>query len=340
MFAKSSKILITGATGFVGSYVLRKLTAEGYSNIICTRRVGSSLELTTGIEGIEWVDGDIMDVCFLDDITKNIDIIIHAAAIVTFDPRSFKKMISTAMEGTANLVNVALDNHVSKFVHISSIAAIGRRRKEERISEINIFSKSQYDTTYGLSKFLAEQEVWRGHAEGLNTTILNPSMILGAGRWQDSSLQIFRKVYEGMRYYPSGLTGWVDVRDVADAVLKSLTTDFNGQRYIISAENHSYQSVFEKIANVLQVNPPASALKPRMSQIVWRLEALRSWILNKKPVITKETVESMSAHSEYSNKKSIEDLKLFYIPFEKTIEESCKVFLATYPNGLKSGILD
>ena len=340
MFAKSSKILITGATGFVGSYVLRKLTAEGYSNIICTRRVDSSLELTTGIEGFEWVDGDIMDVCFLDDITKNVDIIIHAAAIVTFDPRSFKKMISTAMEGTANLVNVALDNQVSKFVHISSIAAIGRRRKEERISEKNIFSKSQYDTTYGLSKFLAEQEVWRGHAEGLNTTILNPSMILGAGRWQDSSVQIFRKVYEGMRYYPSGLTGWVDVRDVADAVLKSLTTDFNGQRYIISAENHSYQSVFEKIANLLQVNPPISALKPRMSQIVWRLEALRSWILNKKPVIIKEMVESMSAHSEYSNKKSIEELKLSYIPFEKTIEESCKVFLATYPNGLKSGILD
>jgi dihydroflavonol-4-reductase len=292
------------------------------------------------LKAIEWVDGDIMDVCFLDDITKNVDIIIHAAAIVTFDPRSFKKMISTAMEGTANLVNVALDNHVSKFIHISSIAAIGRRRKEERISEKNIFSKSQYDTTYGLSKFLAEQEVWRGHAEGLNTTILNPSMILGAGRWQDSSVQIFRKVYEGMRYYPSGLTGWVDVRDVADAVLKSLTTDFNGQRYIISAENHSYQSVFEKIANILQVNPPASALKPRMSQIIWRLEALRSWILNKKPVITKETVESMSAHSEYNNKKSIEDLKLSYIPFEKTIEESCKVFLATYPNGLKSGILD
>jgi dihydroflavonol-4-reductase len=340
MFPTSSKILITGATGFLGSYILRKLSSEGYNNIVCIKRPDSSMEMTSGIADVDWVTGDIMDICFLDEIINGVDIIIHAAAIVTFDPGNFKKMITTAMDGTSNLVNAALDNQVSKFIHISSVAALGRRRKEETITENNIFSKSQYDTTYGLSKFLAEQEVWRGHAEGLNTTILNPSMVLGAGKWHDSSAQIYNRVYDGLKYYPTGSTGWVDVRDVATAVFQCLTSQYNGERYIISSENHTYQSIFEKIANRLHVYAPKQALRSRMGNLLWRLESIRSWLLHQKPVITRETVVSMSAESYYVNEKSVQELNLQYTTIEKTIEDSCKVFLSSYPNGKKSGILD
>jgi dihydroflavonol-4-reductase len=340
MFPTSSKILITGATGFLGSYILRKLSSEGYKNIVCIKRPDSSLEMSIGITDVEWATGDIMDIGFLDEITKGVDIIIHAAAIVTFDPRSFKKMITTAMEGTANLVNAALCNGVSKFVHISSVAALGRRRKEETISEKNIFSKSKYDTTYGLSKFLAEQEVWRGHAEGLNTTILNPSMVLGAGKWHDSSVQIFKRVNDGLKYFPSGMTGWVDVRDVATVVFQSMTSQYNGERYIISSGNHTYQSIFEKIANHLHVHAPKQSLSSRMGNLLWRLESVRSWLLSQKPVITRETVVSMSAKSQYVNEKSVQELNLRYTTIEKTIEDTCEAFLSSYPKGIKSGILD
>lgn len=339
MFSKSNKIFLTGATGFVGSYILRKLLLEGFTNIICLKRETSTSEMTEDTNSVQWVTGDILDVCFLDDITKGVDIIIHAAALVTFDPKSFKKMITTAMEGTANLVNVALDNRISKFIHISSVAAIGRKKQEDTISEKNIFSKSQYDTTYGLSKFLAEQEVWRGHAEGLNTTILNPSMVLGVGKWDDSSVQIFKRLYNGSYYYPTGMTGWVDVRDVAKVVCMCITEKFNGERYVISAENLTYKHVFETIAKHLDKKPPEKALSQRLSSILWRIEALRSWIMNKKPIITKETVKSMSVHSKYINEKSIQNFNIEYIPIEKTIEECCHIFLESIQKGEKHGIL-
>lgn len=340
MFPKSSKILITGATGFIGGYILRKLSAEGYNNMICIKRSTSPMELVRNVDSVSWVTGDIQDICFLEEVANDVDIIIHTAADVSFDPRRFKQMLATSMAGTANLVNVALDNGISKFIHLSSVAAIGRRKKEETITEKDVFSKSQYDTTYGLSKFLAEQEVWRANAEGLNTTILNPSMVLGAGRWQDSSVQIFKKIFDGLRYYPSGMTGWVDVRDVADAVVRCLTPDLNGERFIISGTNGTYQSIFEKIAKHLNVSPPKKSLSNNMGQILWRLEALRSRILHQKPIITKETVISMSALSQYDNERSLLGLQMTYTPLDKTIAESSNAFLQSFPHGLNYCVLD
>ncbi len=182
MLSKTSKIFVTGSTGFLGSYIVRKLVSDGYIDIICLKRESSETELVDDIfERVHWVTGDILDIPLMEKLLEGVDCIIHAAAIVSHTANK-KKMLQTAIDGTANLVNIALSGNVKKFIYISSIAAIGRGKPVEHITEKQIFSHSKYDTTYGLAKFLAEQEVWRGHAEGLNVTILNPSMILGPGK--------------------------------------------------------------------------------------------------------------------------------------------------------------
>lgn len=334
MLSQKSKIFVTGATGFLGSYIVRQLLADGYEDITCLTRSNSQKELTTDFyEKVRWIEGDILDVPFLIETLQGIDCIIHAAAIVTFSTKDKKKMIQTASDGTANLVNIGMDCGVQKFVHISSIAAIGRRKQEEDISEKMMFSHSKYDTTYGLSKFLAEQEVWRAHAEGLNVTILNPSMILGAGKWSSSSVQIFSKVKKGISYYPSGTNGWVDVRDVAKAAVMSVSAEYNGERFIISAENLPYQSIMQDIATELKVKGPEKKANLNLAGIVWRLEAIRSYITGKNPVITKETIQSTSVIARYDNTKSKEVLGLTYRPIKNCILESCQVFKATENKG-------
>ncbi len=333
MLSKTSKIFITGSTGFLGSYIVRKLVLEGYTDIICLKRESSETTLIDDIsERVQWVTGDILDIPLMDRMMTGVDCIIHAAAIVSHTANK-KIMLQTAMDGTANLVNVAISGGVKKFIHISSVAAIGRGKAVEHINEKQIFSHSKYDTTYGLAKFLAEQEVWRGHAEGLNVTILNPSMILGPGKWDKSSTQIFKRVYKGMKFYPKGITGWVDVRDVAKVTLKCLVEDFNGERFIISAENQKYRNVFERISIQLGVKPPSKLLSLNYAGILWRLEAIRSFFTGNKPLITKETVYSTSVFSTYDNTKSITYLNFQYMPLEKTITESCRIFLETYPKG-------
>lgn len=334
MLPKDCKIFITGATGFLGSYIVRRLVSDAYTDITCLRRVDSETALLVDVnQKVKWVTGDILDSPLLEEIIRNADCVIHAAALVSYDTESKKEMIKMALEGTSNVVNASLSNGIKKFIHISSIAAIGRSKPVELISEKHIFSHSKYDTSYGLAKFLAEQEVWRAHAEGLNVTILNPAMILGPGNWNQSSVQIFKKIYQGMKFYPGGSTGWVDVRDVADAVLKCMTENFNGERFIVSSENISYKNVFEKIAKGLGVKPPSTLLSLKYAPLIWRLEALRAMFSGHRPIINKETVMSTSVLSTYDNNKSLTVLKLKYTPLTETIDTSCHLFMDTYSKG-------
>lgn len=340
MLDKNSRILLTGATGFLGRYILRSLVSEGYNNLVCLSRKNTS-HLQGNIENasVTWISGDISDILFLDQAMKGFDCIIHCASVVSFDIRQKKNLLKTSAEGTANLVNIALDKKVPYFLHISSVAALGRKKPEENITEKSVFSHSIYDTTYGLSKFLAEQEVWRAHAEGLNVAILNPSTILGPGNWHQSSPQIFRKIYSGLSFYPTGSTGWVDVRDVASAVIKILDLQPNGERFIISSQNMDYKQVFEKIAGHLNVKPPRYPLQTRFGAWKWRLESLKALLFSVESQLTRETYQSTSAISNYQNTRSTSTLGLSYTPVELTIAQTCALFLESYPYGRKVKML-
>jgi nucleoside-diphosphate-sugar epimerase len=341
MLSKQSRIFITGSTGFLGSYIVRKLHYNGYQHLYCLKRKPSSLELVADVSAnVTWVEGDILDLPFLTECLEGMDVIIHSAAMVNFNTSQRKQMLHTAIEGTANLVNLAMQHGIKKFVHISSVAALGRKKVEENITENTIFSHSKYDTSYALSKFLAEQEVWRAYAEGLNVTVLNPSLILGAGRWNESSIQIIKKIHNGLPFYPSGSTGWVDVRDVAHAVSTCLTEQFNGERYIISSENATYKQVFGHIAALLKKSPPAFLLGKKMGAILWRLEAIKSFLSRQQPIITQETIQSTSTLSSYDNTKSINALGMNYMPLESTISACCAAFVNTLTADKKYGVLD
>jgi nucleoside-diphosphate-sugar epimerase len=338
MITQESKIFITGATGFVGSYIVKKIFNEGFKNITCLKRNTSSLVMLTELaDRLNWVEGDMLDLPFLEDVLFDYDIIIHAAADVTFSTKNKKRVIETAMTGTANLVNAALFCNVPKFIHISSIAALGRKKLIDHVDEKVLFSHSPYDTTYGLSKFLAEQEAWRGHAEGLQMTVLCPSMILGASDWYSSSPKLFTKIFKGLKYYPLGTNGWVDVRDVAEAVFKAVSQDHNGKRYIISAQNLKYQDVFQKIAAQMNVVPPKQPITNFKGNIFWRLEKLRCWFTGGEPLYTKETFMSTSVASIYDNSKSIDELGMRYTVIDKTISDCVNAFNESQKSGLNYG---
>lgn len=335
MTDKPRKVLITGANGFLGSYITRKLTASGRYELTCLVRQNGDLSLISDLKkDLDIVRGDIRDVSLMYDTVKGMDCIIHAAAEVSFTSGR-KSLLSSAMDGTANLVNAALEANTPKFVHISSVAAIGRRKPVEEISERQMFAHSQYDTDYGLAKFLAEQEVWRANAEGLNTTILNPSMILGAGNWEKTSLRVISEIYGGLKFFPAGVTGWVDVRDVADAVIRAMAPDQNGKRYIISSQNLPYGEVFGLIADHLGVKKPGAAISRNLFIPVLVYDKLRSLFAGRKPLLSMATLRSTSAESYYQNTASVSDLGMNYIPVRNTIADTCLLFKQSFAAGQK-----
>ncbi|NQV01076.1 MAG: hypothetical protein HQ542_00380, partial [Bacteroidia bacterium] len=172
----------------------------------------------------------------------------------------------------------------------------------------------------------AEREIWRGIAEGLNAVIINPSVILGPGFWEDNS-GLFRLVYQGLKYYTLGVNGYVDARDVTRTMIRVMDQNKFGERFIVSAENLSYQQLFALIAKYLNKPAPSVHIPPALTQVAWRVEAVRSFITRSKPEVTREMATTTAQIYTYSNQKIREKLGMEFIPPEVSIREICNFFL-------------
>ena len=201
------QILVTGGTGFLGSYLLRILLKKGYQKIRALKRDSSDLSLVHNVKDqIEWVEGDLLDPESLGDAMEGVRQVYHCGAMVSFDPKQSNQMMRVNVEGTENIVNIALEIGIEKMVHVSSIAALGRTKETPNVNEETYFKRDENNSNYSISKYLSEQEVWRGIAEGLPAAILNPSVIIGSGFWNKGTGRMFQKVWDGLKFYPVGST--------------------------------------------------------------------------------------------------------------------------------------
>ena len=329
------KNLVTGATGLVGMHILIDLLSKG-EKVKATFTKNSRLENVKKLfkyynkesllNKIEWVEMDIEDVIQVFDIVKGVDHVYHSAAIVSFLKRDQSKMSNINIKGTANIVNACLENKVKKLGHVSSVAAIGRKGNGD-YSEENTWVESNDNSFYAISKNKAENEVWRGIQEGLQSVIINPGIIIGPSTWHRSSTALFKKINSGLSFYPTGLNGFVDVRDVSNSVIELMKSSFSSERYILVAENLTYESVFKSISKFLNVHPPAYIASPKLMNVVWRIEYLISLITGKTPKITKETAKTSSQKNFYNNEKIKKQIGYEFNSIENAIENTAKYIL-------------
>lgn len=326
--SKDKQILVTGGTGFLGSYLLHYLLREGYTQVRALRRPNSRMDLVADIaEQIAWREGDLLDIFALEDAMQGVQQLYHCAAIVSFDPRDRDQMRQVNVEGTANVVNAALHAGIEKMVHVSSIAAIGRSKQSNIVNEQNKWERSDYNSEYAISKYLSENEVWRGMAEGLPVAVVNPSVIIGSGRWHEGPQQLFRLVWKNFPFYATGVSGFVDVRDVARFMMQLMESNIENNRYILNADNLSFQTIMNEIAAHLQRQQPHIRVTPLIQQIAWRVEWLRARLLGHRPLITREVARHATRSFYYQNDKSLADFPDFeYTPINQTIAETCRQF--------------
>ncbi|MDB5190761.1 MAG: dihydroflavonol-4-reductase [Segetibacter sp.] len=315
-------ILVTGGTGLVGSHLITELVTQGKPVKALYR---SAIPEVTGQQNIEWVQGDILDVMALEDAMQGVTEVYHCAAIVSFHKSEKGQMFKTNVEGTANVVNACLDAGVKKLCFVSSVAALGRIRKNQEVNETMNWSQETSNSNYGKSKYYAEMEVWRGIAEGLPAVIVNPVIILGSGDWNSGSSGIFKSAYNEFPWYTEGVSGFVDVKDVVAAMIQLTKLDVSGERFILSAGNYSYRHIFTTIAKSFSKKSPHKNVTPFIASVVWRLEAVKALFTGKKPLLTKETAHTAQASVHFNNTKITKFLPAFqFTPIEKTIERICK----------------
>jgi nucleoside-diphosphate-sugar epimerase len=330
-------IFVTGGTGLVGAHLLHELTLTG-KKVKALKRETSNLQQVLKtfsyysetpkelFNRIEWVNGDILDYFGLEKILADVTEIYHCAAIVSFDPKERKRMITNNVEGTANLVNAALENGVKKICHVSSVAALGRLDEQHLITEETNWVPSKKISGYSESKFFSEAEIWRGIEEGLDAVIVNPSIILGPANWETGSAKMFKTVWDGMKFYTKGVTGYVDVKDVAKAMIllmdNSNFQSAKNQRYLLNAENLSYQNVFCKIADALEKPRPNIFASDFLLKLVWRAAIVAGWITRKSPVITRDIIASSNAVNNFNGNKIVKQFNFEYLPIEKSIQQT------------------
>ncbi|MEP7109610.1 MAG: NAD-dependent epimerase/dehydratase family protein [Ferruginibacter sp.] len=314
-------ILVTGGAGLLGRELIKQLLSKGKQ----VRAIFNKTPLPDFHSNhLQQFQCNILDIIGLEELMQGVDEVYHCAAIISFELSRKREMFKINVEGTTNVVNAALSTGVKKLVHVSSVSALGRPGQNEPINESMNWTEETGNSYYGNSKYLGELEVWRGIGEGLDAVIINPSIIFGEADWNTGSSQIFKTIYDEFPWYTEGITGFVDVRDVAKAMIALMESNISGERFIISAENRSYRDVFNLIANAFGKKQPYKKVTPFIAAIVWRLEAIKSLLTGNKPLITRETAGTALANTHYENSKLPEFLPGFrYRALEETITDTC-----------------
>ena len=332
----SKNILVTGGTGFLGAYIIKELVEQQYvvRAIRRTHKLPSFIPAET-LNKVEWVDGDVLDVVSLEEAMEGMDAVIHSAAVVSFARKDRKSMYQVNIEGTANVVNMALEKNIARLVHISSVASLGRTTFGGSVNEDKKWEESKVNSHYAKTKYKGELEVWRGIGEGLNAIILNPSTILGYGDWHSSSSAIFKNAYKEIKWYTPGINGFVDVSDAARAAVLMMESGMTEQRFIVNGDNWTFKKLLETIADGFGKKRPVKETTPFLIGVAWRLERLRSFFTRKPPLLTKETARVAYSKTYFENKNILSALPGFsFTPLEQTIRLACEKYSEQVKNGI------
>lgn len=322
-------IAITGANGLLGSYIVR-LLHEQKIPFVALKRKDSNIESLNDLSSIPWRIADVNDYGSLIEAFEGITGIIHTAAIVSFNPRRAETVFKVNTEGTRNVVDAALARNVKRLLHVSSVASLGRQKDQPEVDETNRWVESPMNSYYAQSKYQAELEIYRGQEEGLNTVIINPSVILGYNNWDRSSSQLFKYAWQEKPFYIEGSMNFVDVRDVAEIALKLFNASIENERFVLNAGSISFKAFFDTLAgNFGKKAPSVKVAKPFLKPLA-AVESLRARLFGTEPIITRETARLAGTHFHYNTQKIQKTLDYKFQTFDATAKWCCSRYAELY----------
>lgn len=321
-------ILITGATGYIGARLLLGLLGRYGDGVRCRvlARGGSDTGFMDGLP-VEIVRADLHDPHAVVEAARGAEAVFHCAGLIAYTARFRNALYETNVVGTRNVVNACIAEGVKRLVVTSSIAAVGSAGASgEESVEASVFSEWQRRNPYMESKHLAELECLRGAAEGLDVVMVNPGVVIGMGAGAgvpgSSSNEVLRMIYRGkLPLCPQGGTGFVDVRDVADAHIAAWEKGAAGERYIVVGENMTFRELFARIAAL----SGSSATSPVMvsgalASIAGIGGELWSLVTGRPSFVSVESIRQASMPAAYSNRRSVQELGMGYRSFDETLK--------------------
>ena len=328
-------VLVTGGTGLVGSHLLLHLIENG-ENVRAFYRKLETIQKTKNLfsyykkenlfEKIDWLQADILDIPSLEIAFENVEYVYHCAAFISFDPKDEDALRKTNIEGTANMVNFCIDKKIKKLCFVSSIAALGDLKENEKIiTEETEWNPEKPHSDYAISKYGAEMEIWRGQQEGLNSVIVNPGVILGPRIWDQGSGILFKKIENGFPFYTKGTTGFIAVTDVVKIMVQLMKNGYSNDRFTLVTENIAFQDLLNTIADSLETKRPSIHASPFMVTLAYKIDWFLSNFLKQKRKLDRATAVASYSKNLYSNEKIKSVLDPNFSNIQQYIKENSKL---------------
>ncbi len=326
-------IAVTGANGLLGSHLLRRLSNERLP-VVGVKKPGGDISHLKDLAQIEWREADLLDTESMTEALKGATTVIHTAAQVSFNPRLKNKIFEVNETGTRNVVNTCLAQKTDHLIHISSVAAIGRQKGFNHVNEESKWVPGELNTDYAESKYLAELEVWRAHEEGLNVSIINPSVILAPHGQAKSSAQLFHYVMQEKLFYADGQLNFVDVRDVVEMIWQMHSKKIYGERFIANGGHTTFKNLFFQIAQRLNKRAPSIKMPASLLAALAMAEEMRSRIAGTEPLITRQSAKLAREFFYYSNEKALHKFNFEFHSLENTLDWCCKQYSGAYTTNI------
>ncbi|MFH1055308.1 MAG: NAD-dependent epimerase/dehydratase family protein [Candidatus Altiarchaeota archaeon] len=299
-----AKVFVTGASGFIGSNLVRRLVEDGHDvSAMMNRHPYHPL-----LEGVKFerVVGNLTEPTSFREALAGCDTVYHCAALITFRG-GYNEPYKVNVEGTRNILDVSLGARVRRFVFTSACVTLGISKSPDVVLDESSKFAPPKSWVYANTKHLAEEMVMSYSKKGMDTVSLNPSTVYGAGDHSLNSGFTIKKVAEGKAIFaPPGGTSYVSVNDVVDAHILAMNKGVSGERYIISRENLTYKELFNRIADAVK----STRVKYVLPKILrypayYPMVAIEQLIT---PPIPSRLIDELFIFKYYNNQKAVREL--------------------------------
>lgn len=330
-------VLVTGGTGLVGSHLLYQLINKNES-VRAIYRTKNKFKLVKRVfqyytdnaeelfNKIEWIEADITDIPALEVAFKNIDYVYHCAANLSFKKADYHLSKETNVTGTSNIVNLCLSNSIKKLCHVSSIATLGENLNAPITEDTHWNPENNKHNIYAITKYNAELEVWRGTQEGLDAIIVNPGVIIGPGFWNESTGEIFTKIYNGFNYFTRGSVGIIAVNDVVKTMISLQQGNVKNEKFILVSDNIAYEKFIECICDAFGKKNNLKPLGKWQLILYHQFEKMKYLFIKGSPSLNKSNINSAFKNLRYNTSKIKNRIPFEFTPIKESIQNIVKLY--------------
>lgn len=314
------KVAITGATGHIGNCLVRELKKRGAEIKALVHTFVYDLEQL----GAEIIYGNLLDIDSLKKLCVDADVVFHLAARITIDNRNSELTRAVNITGTENILSVAKEAGVKKFIHFSSIHAHNVHPLDEILDETRPLIETD-EIVYEFTKAESERLVQRFVREGMDAVIINPTAVIGPHDFRKSYLgQALRMFYKNSRaLLITGGYNWVDVRDVVSASIQAIEKGQKGEKYILSGQYCSLKELSALIGKVSGKKTSNLVLPAYLARLTCPFLRVYSMLTNNDPLYTFQSLDMLAnSPKNISFKKARKELNYSPRPLEQTLTDT------------------